>query len=368
MSTDSSTLTEAAIKLPNDQYAHRDAQGQAPTEWWWHIGTLKSADGRLFGFEVNAAGFVDSEASYAFTQLSITDVKGQRHYQQVNSVMPCPSDWAQYDLTQPWYVKLPGANGSTAGAVTMTALTREYTPLHMHVVGSFMDKAHGPQCRIDLTLRQQGPPLIVWGTGCWPDINPKGKTPLSRNNYYYSLTNLQASGTLTIGQETIAVTGLTWMDHEYGAFPKDTKTTTVQWLLQDLQLANGIHLSNYTKVNATPVADKEMPSNATILVPGQGSRFVQTKTTPMGPFFISAKKVTYFLQYKIEITDPESPIQGTFHVKSLFPDQVLISPQAEHPDAYEGIGTCEAHLTGQSASVKGTAWIEQKLPNPPKAQ
>ena len=364
MSPDSTSPAEAPITLPNDQYGHRDAQGPAPTEWWWHVGTLKSADGRLFGFEVNAAGFV----SYAFSQLSITDVSGKKHYQQVNPVVPCPPDWAQYDLKQPWYVKLPGAEGSTSGAVSMTALTREYTPLHMQVVGSFMDKAHGTQCRIALTLRQQGPPLLVWGTGCHLNVNPQGKTPLSRNNYYYSLTNLQASGTLTIGQETIAVTGLTWMDHEYGAFPQDTASTTVQWLLQDLQLANGIHLSNYTKVGATPVANKPISSNATILVPGQGSRFVNTTTTPMDPFFISAKKVTYFLRYKIEITDSTSPIKGTFYVESLYPDQVLISLGTDLPDVYEGIGTCEAHLTGQPASVKGTAWIEQKLPNPPKAQ
>ena len=40
------------IELPRDQYAHSGA----PTEWWWHVGTLESADGRKFGFEINATG------------------------------------------------------------------------------------------------------------------------------------------------------------------------------------------------------------------------------------------------------------------------------------------------------------------------
>ncbi len=367
MSPHPSSSATKNITLPHDQYGHKDAQGNpAPTEWWWHVGTLKSADGRLFGFEVNAAGF-NSAVSYAFSQLSITDVSRQKHYEKVNPVMPCPSDWAQYDTEKPWYVRLPAANGSTAGAVSMQALAPDSTPLNMHVVASFADKGDQTECRIDLQLQQQGPPLIVWGTGCHL-VNPEGKTPLSRNNYYYSLTNLQATGTLTIGEETIAVTGLAWMDHEYGAFPNGSPSNPVQWVLQDLQLANGIHLSNYSKVGETPAIDKPIASNATILVPGQDSCFVDTTTTPMGPVYISAKNVTYFLRFKVEITDPQSPITGTFYVNSLCPDQVLISLEATQQDVYEGVGTCEAHLAGSSTPVSGTAWIEQNLPNPHPAQ
>ncbi len=35
-------VATSAISLPKDQYAHTGA----PTEWWWHVGTLKSKDGR----------------------------------------------------------------------------------------------------------------------------------------------------------------------------------------------------------------------------------------------------------------------------------------------------------------------------------
>jgi hypothetical protein len=59
--------SKSAIFLPADQYLHRGA----PTEWWWHVGTLQSGD-RIFGFEINAAAF--SDRGYAFSQIMLTDV------------------------------------------------------------------------------------------------------------------------------------------------------------------------------------------------------------------------------------------------------------------------------------------------------
>ncbi|MGK4568070.1 hypothetical protein [Flavobacterium sp. 3HN19-14] len=65
-----------ALQFPNDYYGHKDC----PTEWFWHIGTLEAADGRKFGFEINAANF----SIFGFTQIEITDVKNQVNYQKVN--------------------------------------------------------------------------------------------------------------------------------------------------------------------------------------------------------------------------------------------------------------------------------------------
>ena len=66
--------SKSAIFLPADQYLHRGA----PTEWWWHVGTLKSGD-RIFGFEINTAAF--SDRGYAFSQVMLTDVANAKHYQ-----------------------------------------------------------------------------------------------------------------------------------------------------------------------------------------------------------------------------------------------------------------------------------------------
>lgn len=338
-----------AISLPADQYAHSGA----PTEWWWHVGTLTSADGRKFGFEINATGMLE----YAFTQIEIIDLQKQINYQKINPVIPCPSNWAEYDQAKPWYVQLPGsALNPHNGTVLMQSI--EGNPLNMKVNASFVDATTNTPCEIQLNLYQQGPPLIVFGTG-FHLIDSTGTTPLTRNNYYYSLTHLQASGTITIGNEVIDVRGLTWMDHEYGAFPKATSGKPVIWILQDIQLSNGLHLSNFTNFGIVPKENMPMKSNATILFKDGKSVYVETVTTPMGPTFISSKGVVYFLKYIVEINCPE--LIATFEVNCLCADQLFLD--GESPDVYEGVGSCNARFNNSEVIVSGTAWIEQNLGN-----
>lgn len=344
-----------AITLPGDQFAHSGA----PTEWWWHVGTLESKDGRKYGFEINATG----KSEYAFTQIEITDVQKQCNYQKVNPIYPMPTNWAQYDQTKPWFVNLLGPTSDPKdGAISMQAI--DNNPMNMLVDASFVDATNQKTCQLNLVLRQEGPPLLVWGTGCQENVNPKGKSPITRNNYYYSLTHLHASGSITIGTEKIEVTGITWMDHEYGAFP-DGSTGKVIWLLQDIQLSNGLHLSNYTEFGIAPIVNKPMPSNATLLLQNGESIFIPTITTPMEPVYISSKGITYFLKFKIEIK--EGNTNTSFLVDSLYPDQVF--NDGEGADVYEGVAKSEMSIAVHlSQKIKkrivvstGTAWIEQNL-------
>jgi predicted secreted hydrolase len=335
--------TTPAINLPADQFAHTGA----PAEWWWHIGTLIAADGRKFGFEINATGKVE----FAFTQIEITDVQNKINYQKVLPVIPCPPDWAQYDDSKPWYVQLGGPAGGN-GAITMNAIDKD--PLNMAVNATFIDDATNTSCALSLKLHQKGAPLLVWGTGCM-EVNPGGTSPITRNNYYYSLTHLHASGTITIGNEVIAVTGLTWMDHEYGYFPTGS-TGPVIWLLQDIQLTDGLHLSNYTIFGVLPKENVPMESHATLLLKNGDSVYVKSVTTPMGPTYTSVKGIVYYLKFRVEIDDPA--LNATFIVDSLFPDQLFKDSTA---DVYEGVGKCHARYGNSNLIVTGTAWIEQNL-------
>lgn len=342
-----------AINLPADQYAHKDA----PTEWWWHIGTLIAEDGRVFGFEVNATGMQAGTVTYAFTQIQITDVSKQVNYQKVKSFSPRPDNWAEYNISQQWFVNL--GKGDNDSSVTMNAI--DGNPLNMAVQASFIDinSYSGAQtpCELDLTLFQEGNPLLVWGTGCQENVDPSGSSPITKNNYYYSLTHLKANGTIKIGDEIIKVSGLTWMDHEYGAFPNGS-TGKVIWLLQDIQLDNGLHLSNYTDFGVYPQENVPMSSNATFLADGK-NYFLKTKTTPMGPTYVSRKGITYFLKFKIEI---EGHQHLSFLVESSFPDQVF---RDITEDVYEGVGTAKLiYDLAQKKQIvisEGTAWMEEKL-------
>jgi hypothetical protein len=292
---------------------------------------------------------------YAFTQIQITDVKNQKNYQKVTPIVPRPGAWAQYDPKSDWYVKLFDSSDPSNGNVNMKAIDKN--PMNMAVVATFIDAVTKTACKIELQLYQQGAPLLVWGTG-QKMVNPKGKTPIEQYNYYYSFTHLKASGTITIGTEKIAVTGLTWMDHEYGAFT-DSSGASPLWTLQDVQLTDDIHLSNYTAPGVIPKENVPMDSSATLLIKGKSIFVEHTKTTPMAPFIKSAKGITYFLKYKVEIDCPELR-KASFIVTSLFPDQIFKDPGTD-PDVYEGVASCNAQFGATTIVVTGDAWLEQSL-------
>ena len=335
------------IELPRDHYAHPGA----PSEWWWHIGTLRSGD-RVFGFEINATGRPDG--GYGFTQIMVTDVANKKHYQATSAVMPLPQDWAESDPSRRWSVNLVCNLGGN-GRISMLGAVDNCFDMTVHA--QVDDAATGTPIILDIRFVQDGPPLLVWGTGC-EEVNPAGKTPLERNNYYYSFTKLAASGTISIGGESLPVEGTTWMDHEYGYF--GTAGAGPNWVLQDMQLDNGVSLSSYA-VGVVPKRDVPYPSKATILWPDGNSTFVETVTTPRGTPYASTGDpgVEYYLQMDVEIADPPARLS----VVSLLEDQEFVIP---HSSIYEGAGSVTGTFAG--AAVTGTGWIEEKIKAPTAAE
>lgn len=323
--------SESVIHLPADHYLHIGA----PTEWWWHIGTLK-AGGRTFGFEINAAAFYPA----AFTQVMLTDVDRNLHFQKTTLYFPPAFNadtWAEHDPAKDWFVKL--------GEVTMQAPQSDPTR-HMRVTAQLVDEATNTPVAFDLLLSQQGPPFIVWGTGVTP---PYDNPTLQNNNFYYSLTRLAASGSISIGGEKLEVTGVTWMDHEYGAF--GTQEDRPKWILQDMQLSNGVCISNFTL--DPPALDRKTASLATVQRADGTTYFVSSFVTPIGATWTSPESgATYFMQIKVEIPD----FEATLLVSSLVDSQEFPMGEAA---VYEGVAGATGTFEGES--VTGTAWSEQTM-------
>jgi predicted secreted hydrolase len=411
---------QGAISLPDDQYAHPGA----PTEWWWHIGTLKAGD-RVFGFEINAASFV-GQGGYAFTQIMLTDVANSRHFQRTTLFLQpnfsCAT-WAEHDPGKPWFVALGspsnvlssiavsnrgsgytsapevqisggGGNnasasatldasggvasielwnsgegytsaptitltdggGSGATAVALQSYINMNAPVgqptqNMAIKAQTVDENTGTVISFDLLMSQQGPPFVVLGSGKIPIPNTCG-SELQTNNFYYSLTNLQASGTIAIGDETFPVTGVTWMDHEYGAFTAAGKS--VKWILQDMQLDNGVSISNFTL--SSPELGQETSSIATVQYPGTPSVWVLTKTTPQKPWTSPRTGKTYFMELLVTMERGLIPWwpDAQLTVTSLIDDQEFPSTGGA---IYEGVARASGTFNGKQ--VSGTAWNEQ---------
>jgi predicted secreted hydrolase len=331
------------IQLPLDQYGHEGA----PSEWWWHIGTLRSGD-RVFGFEINATGRPDG--NYGFAEVMVSDVAGGQHYQSTAGASPLPPGWCQTDPTQRWSVNM---NGTIGGTASISMLGAEDNCLDMQVNAQFTDEATGKPVSLDVRFVQNGQPLLVWGTGV-KEVNPDGNTPLERNNYYYSFTQLAATGTITIDGEVIEVDGTTWMDHEYGYF--GTAGAGPNWVLQDAQLSNNVSLSSYA-VGVVPQRNVPYASQVTILWPDGNSIFVNSVTTPRGEPYPSkgSPGVDYYLQMDIDIADPPASLS----VVSVLADQEFPIP---NNSIYEGAATVTGTFAGEA--VTGTGWLEEKVKAP----
>ena len=413
-------FAKPGVQLPADHYAHPGA----PTEWWWHIGTLKAGN-RTFGFEINAASYV-GQGGFAFTQVMLTDVSNNRHYQRTTmfhvGVFDCAS-WAESDPTKDWYVALGcpsnrlstivvtspgqgyttapevtitggggakasatanlngaggvasidlwsagdgytgtptvtlsggGGTGATAEAihsyVTMNAAAGDPTQ-NMVVKSRLADDPSGAVVTFDLTLSQQGPPFLVLGSGVIPVPKTCG-SPLQTNNYYYSLTRLQAQGTITIDGETLPVSGVTWMDHEYGAFAAAGKP--VKWILQDMQLDNGVSISNFSLTE--PQLGVATKSIATVQYPNSPTIWVSTTTTPGKPWTSPVTGKTYFMELQVEIKRGLIPWwpDASLTVASLIDSQEF---PLTNGSIYEGVAGVSGTFNGEA--VSGTAWNEQ---------
>lgn len=406
--------SNVVLSQPKDMYLHDGA----PTEWWWYTGTLHSGS-RTFGFEINAASFTGQ--GFAFSQLSLTDVKNQQHYQRTTPYLPGKafngSTWAQSNPKKGWYARLgsptqqlswvqvtnhgagythatvsfngdgkgasgyamldgkggiavilvtnPGTgytkppkvvitgDGTGATATAYNSWVSAQAPAsdptkNIHVKALLVDDPTMKQVNYDLTFSQVGKPFYVWGTG----VDPQATHPsLTDNNYYFSLTHLQAKGTITVGGKKYPVHGVTWMDHEYGAF--GSADHPVQWILQDLQLSNGWSISNVGVVanGQTPQLNVPFLGYATLESPDGKMYFVASSVTPIGGTWTSPQSgKTYFTSLQVNIPIFNAQIVATTLVKSQeFP--------TGRASVYEGVATARGTFQGSPATAQ--AWIEE---------
>jgi predicted secreted hydrolase len=350
--------------MPDDQYLHPGA----PAEWWWHTGTLKgkSASGeRTFGFEINAVSWMGGAM---FSQVMLTDVTNQLHYMQ-NATYPSNPQWAESDPSKPWFVRLPSTLLSKA-TVTMDG-NQTAAQLQMNVQATLVSQTKATEHQVvtfDLQLSQaisQRPPMLIWGTG----IYPSAPGSLLTNNFYYSLTQLTASGSITMPSlsdphtmETFQVTGVTWMDHEYGFF--GSAANPVKWILQDVQITDGVFqgvtLSNFATVGAGQaalVANEPSPSQATVQFPDGTTYFVHTSMTPRDPWVSPVSKKLYYMTFQIDLPSFDT----TIVVRSLMNEQEFATSLpiiGVVSEIYEGVASASVQV-GNEPVASGFAWNEQ---------
>ncbi len=200
-------ITPLAWEFPRDFGAHPDYQ----TEWWYYTGNLQTDDGQRFGYQftifrrgITPEFATSAESEWRSTQLymahfAITDAADGRFFHEERFarggaelagavVEPTYRTWLEG-----WQVI--GLNTDATERQITAAMT-----------------SNEDGAAIDLTLSIVKPLALQGENG--DGLSAKSEEA-GNASHYYSLTRMPTRGTITIGGETFAVSGASWMDHEF---------------------------------------------------------------------------------------------------------------------------------------------------------
>lgn len=215
------------FSFPTDHGAHSDYRN----EWWYFTGNLRAPDGREFGFELTffryalAATSAPRESPWATRQiwmahLALSDV-GQQRFDAAERLSRGALDLsgARSDRFAVWVEDWSAAQADLEGPIELMARTDEFG--------------------IELYL-DPGKAIVLQG-----DAGLDAKGPEDGNaSYYYSWPRLAVSGNVRpVGEAPIAVTGLAWLDREWGTSSLSAGVVGWDWLA--LQLSDGRDLMFY---------------------------------------------------------------------------------------------------------------------------
>ena len=186
-------------QFPLDYGPHPDFQ----TEWWYYTGNVATADGRRFGYQFTIFRRAitpqqeasDSEwrtnqiymAHFTVSDLEAGDFYHKQRFSRASADLAGASGEPYRVFVEDWVI---AATDDTAQTVTIKAATDDFA--------------------IDLILLQDKPPALQGDEGLSPKSDVAGNA-----SYYYSLSRLETTGTLRVGEQSFAVDGLTWKDHEF---------------------------------------------------------------------------------------------------------------------------------------------------------
>jgi predicted secreted hydrolase len=209
--------------FPHDHFNHENYQ----TEWWYYTGNVVDASGHHFGFELTffrRATSREKEATRTWdmadlylAHLALSDVDGGKFYhtERLNRQGPQvagASEAEQKVWNGNWQVKWHQEDQQ------LQAIDKTFT--------------------LNLTLHPEKPPVIQGQNG----VSQKS-AGVGHASHYISLTRLNSSGKIQLQGKTFAVSGLTWMDHEFFTTPMDSSRQGWDWLA--IQLNDGTELMLY---------------------------------------------------------------------------------------------------------------------------
>ena len=201
-----------AVPAPDPQFTFPTDHGAHPDyriEWWYLTANMTGPDGTPYGLQWTL--FRSALAPYT--------TEGWTN----------PQIWlghAAITTPEAHYTSERLARGGT-GQAGVTPAPFEAWIDEWHMRGDTFDamqlRAAGPQFAYDVTLEARGP-LVFHGANGYSVKSQRGQA-----SYYYSQPFFDLSGTLTLPEGDVPVTGTAWLDREWSSQPLASDQTGWDW-------------------------------------------------------------------------------------------------------------------------------------------
>ena len=194
-------------------------------------------------------------------------------------------------------------------------------------------------------------------------VSKKGSGP-GNASHYFSFPRMKTTGKVFLKGEAFAVTGTSWMDHEFSSNQLNDNLVGWDWF--------SIKLNNQTELMLYQLRDKnggkDPHSSGTVVSPDGKIRHIPNEEFTITPkkFWTSPHtKAIYPASWTLTL--PE----GVLNVTPDFPDQELYNLRSISGSYWEGSVTIKGELQGKQVSGKGYVELvgyekalKQDLPNP----
>jgi predicted secreted hydrolase len=210
------------FSFPRDHAAHPDSR----IEWWYYTGNLATKSGRRFGYQLTffRIGVVRDQVNSSrwalrdlyMAHFAISDVEKQsfRSFERINRA---GIGWAGADSFD--------GDSSGAGQSRKPAVRVWNEDWDTRIEnGSHTIRASEEGVSLVLKLAPSKPEVVHGENG----ISQKGSAA-GNASHYYSLTRLESSGLIDLDGQSFEVSGLSWMDHEFGTSFLDDQQTGWDW-------------------------------------------------------------------------------------------------------------------------------------------
>ena len=332
-------LEPITFEFPRDHGAHPEYQ----IEWWYYTGNLRTDDGKAFGYQLTFFRFALTPQMPERSSGFATNQVYMAHFAVTAA---SNGEYFCFERRSRGAGGLAGATGDPIYKVWLedwSATETEPGTMRLHVPSTSDLIEVEPQIGLSLNLRQTHPPILHGDRG----LSQKGPE-VGNATYYYSLVGLETTGEITVNGKTVAINGISWMDHEFGT--SFLGEGFVGWDWFSLQLENGTTLMLYCLRRSDQSCDPQT-LEGTLIHPEGGQLRIGTEDF----------RLTYIRQW----TSPESGATYPSGWRIAFPELNIslqvepLIPNQEFRASFtywEGAVGVSGQVDG--AAVSGSGYVE----------